>query len=140
MNEMCIPLLHAAAFDPSIKNVTLVGSPISYRSIVMNRNYRIGLTRTGHGRVGHPYEVDFSWGIAGVLTAYDLPDLIGCIAPRKVGIAGLKDHTLESASADLIRQEMNFPRSTFFYKGVPDNLKIISSSVSSEDLIEWGFE
>ncbi|MBP1597194.1 MAG: hypothetical protein H6Q05_2571, partial [Acidobacteria bacterium] len=26
VDEMCIPLLHAAAFEPSIKGVTLVGS------------------------------------------------------------------------------------------------------------------
>ncbi len=139
LKEMCIPLLHAAAFDLSINNVTLVGSPISFRSIVMNRIYNIGLTPTGYGAVGHPYEVDFSWGVASVLTAYDLPDLIGCIAPRKVGIDDLKDHTLESASADLIRQELRYPRSAYSYEGGSDNLKIISSAESSADLIEWCF-
>jgi hypothetical protein len=106
----------------------------------MNRNYKIGLTRTGHGRAGHPYEVDFTWGVAGVLTAYDLPDLIGCIAPRKVVISGLKDQALESASPDLIKREMSFPRSAYSSKGVPDNLRIFSSAGDLGDLVHWCFK
>jgi hypothetical protein len=98
IGKVCIPLLHAAAFEPSIKNVTLIGSITSYSSIVMNRIYKIGLTSTGNKGPGHPYEVDFSWGVAGVLKAYDLPDLIGCIAPRKIALIDLKDHALEPAS------------------------------------------
>ena len=140
IKEMCIPLIHAAAFDPSINNIILIGSVISYRSIVMNRIYKIGLTKTGNKGTGHPYEVDFSWGIAGVLTAYDLPDLIGCMAPRKVAITDLKDQTLESASADLIKQEMTFPRSVYSYKGVPDNLKILPSNESAVNVVDWCFK
>jgi dienelactone hydrolase len=140
INEMCIPLIHAAAFNTSIKNITLIGSPISYRSIAMNRLFKIGLRKYEKEVKGHPYEVDFSWGIAGVLTAYDLPDLIGCIAPRKVAMAGLKDHSLESASEDLINQEMTFPRSVFSYKGVSDNLKITTEAESSSDLADWCFK
>ena len=140
INEMCLPLIHAAAFDPSINNITLIGSPISYRSIVMNRIYKIGLTKTGRQGTGHPYEPDFSWGIAGVLKAYDLPDLIGCIAPRKVAMAGLKDHALETASEDLINQEMKFPRSVYTIKGVSDKLKINSSAETSIDIVDWCFK
>ena len=54
INEICISLLHAAAFDPSIKNITLIGSPVSYRSIAMNRFYRIGLTEGNKKDLGHP--------------------------------------------------------------------------------------
>ena len=137
---MCIPLIHAAAFDNSINNITLIGSPISYRSIAMNRLFKIGLRKYEKEVKGHPYEVDFSWGIAGVLKAYDLPDLIGCIAPRKVAMADLKDHSLESASEDLIKQEMTFPLSVYSYKGVPHNLKITSSAETSADLVDWCFK
>ncbi len=140
INEMCLPLIHAAAFDQSISNVILMGSPISYRSIVMNRIYKIGLMPTGNKGIGHPYEINFSWGIAGVLTAYDLPDLIACIAPRKVVLVNLKDHTLESASADLIKQDMTFPLSVYSYKDVSENLKILSSNEHSEDIIDWCFK
>ncbi len=140
IDEMCIPLLHAAAFDHSINTITLIGSPISYRTIAMNRIYKIGLMPTGYTGVGLPYEVDFSSTIAGVLTAYDLPDLIGCMAPRKVVLVNLKDQTLESASSDLIKQEMTFPRSVYSYKGVSENLKILSSNEYSKDILNWCFK
>jgi cephalosporin-C deacetylase-like acetyl esterase len=139
INEMCMPLLHAAAFDSTIHNITLMGSLISYRSIVMNRIYKIGLTPVNKGP-NMPYEIDFNWNIAGVLKAYDLPDLIGCIAPRKVAMIDLKDHALEQASSDLINLEMSFPRSVYSVKGVSDNLKIIPSAANYYDLIDWGFK
>jgi hypothetical protein len=140
INEMCIPLIHAAAFEPSIKNIILIGSPVSYRSIAMNRIFRIGLTETGKAGINHPYESDFSWGVAGVLTAYDLPDLIGSLAPRKAALAGLKDNALETASDELIKQDMNFPVSVYSYKGASDNLKIIREVGNIEDLAEWAFK
>jgi hypothetical protein len=137
---MCLPLIHAAAFEPSIKNVTLAGSLVSYRSIVMNRIYKVGLIPTGSKGYEHPYELNFSWGIAGVLKAYDLPDLIGCIAPRKVVMIDPKDQTLESASQDLVEQEMTFPHSVYSGKGVSDNLKITSSVESFVELVNWCFK
>ncbi len=82
-DEMCLPLIHAAAFDESIKNIGLSGSLISYRSVVMNQSYKVDIIKRSED-YWHPIEVDFASGIAGVLTAYDLPDLIGSIAPRKV--------------------------------------------------------
>jgi dienelactone hydrolase len=139
IGQMCLPLIHAAAFDPSIINVTLIGSPISYRSIAMNRLYKIGLTPTGNGGVNHPYEVDFTWGVSGVLTAYDLPDLIGCIAPRKVAISDLKDHALEPASAELVKQDMTFPQAVYAHKNIPGNLRITQGG-TKEELVDWCFK
>jgi hypothetical protein len=139
IDEMCIPLIHAAVFDLSINNITLIGSPISYRSIAMNRIFKIGLIPTGNKGPGLPYELDFSSTIAGVLTAYDLPDLIACIAPRKVAMVNLKDHALESASGELIEQEMAFPRSAYSNKNAPVNLKIVSEGEFNRDLIDWAF-
>lgn len=140
LNEMCLPLLHAAAFEPSIQNLVLVGSPISYRSIAMNRFYKIGLTKREGESIEHPYEVDFSWGVAGALTAYDLPDLIGCLAPRKVVLAELKDQMLEPASAELITQELAFPRAVYSSKNAPENMKTSSSHVSLGSLVDWCFQ
>ena len=140
INEMCLPLIHAAAFDPSIQAIALVGSLISYRSIVMNRGYKIGLTVREGGTYWHPYEVDFSWGIAGVLTAYDLPDLIGSIAPRRVVLAGLKDEKLEPASEELVNLDLQFPRSAYTFKKEPGNLKVVSSSESPGSLFDWCFQ
>jgi hypothetical protein len=140
VGEICLPLIHAAAFDTSIDNVTLIGSPISYRSIAMNRFYKIGLIENEGGGIGHPYEIDFSWGIAGVLTGYDLPDLIGCIAPRKVVLADLQNQRLEPASSELIERDTAFPRSVYSYKNAVENLRIVSSCESIESLVKWAFK
>jgi len=140
VGETCFPLLHAAAFHPSINNVTLIGSPISYRSVATNRFYEIGLITNEGGGTGHPYEVDFSWGIAGVLRGYDLPDLIGCIAPRKIVLADLQNERLKPADSELIERDTSFPRSVYSHKNAPENLKIISTCGSVGLLIDWSFE
>jgi dienelactone hydrolase len=140
INEMCLPLIHAAAFNVLIRNIVLIGSPVSYRSIAMNRFYKIGFTPREGGGYWHPYELDFSWGVAGVLTAYDLPDLIGCMAPRRVVLAGLRDQMLEPASAELVDHELQFPRSAYAYKNAWDNLKVLTSCESLESMVDWSFK
>lgn len=140
VGETCIPLVHAAAFDPSIVNVTLVGSPISYRSVAMNRFYNIGLIENEGGGTGHPYEIEFNWGIAGVLKGYDLPDLMGCIAPRKLVLAELQNHKLEPADSELIERDVAFPSAVYSFKKAPGNLKIVSSNEDIVSLVNWAFE
>jgi len=141
INEMCIPLIHAAAFDPSINNITLIGSILSYKSIAMNRFTKLGITKNPRSSdYWHPVEVDFSWGIASVLTAYDLPDLIGCIAPRKVVMAGPTDPMFEPASTEMINSELEFPRSVYSFKHSPGNLKILEKMDGLESIVNWGFE
>jgi hypothetical protein len=138
--EMCIPLIHAAAFEPIISNVTLVGPLISYRTVAMNRLYRVGLTKREGGDNWHPYEVDFDWGVAGVLRVYDLPDLIGCLAPRKIAMLEIKDQMLEHASKDLINMEMEFPKAAYALKNAASNLRISSSNEDLGSNINWCFE
>ena len=139
INEICLPLIHAAAFDKSIKNVILSGSLISYSSVAMNRFYRIGLTEREGGGTHHPYEVGFSWGIAGVLKGYDLPDLIACISPRKVVLTDLKNQMLEPASDELIKTEMEFPRSVYTSHGAGENLRMLSGNQDMMSGISWCF-
>jgi cephalosporin-C deacetylase-like acetyl esterase len=135
----CIPLIHAAAFDPSICNVTLVNPLISFRSVVMNSRYRIGLTPREGGDYWHPHEVDFSWGVAGALTGYDLPDLLGCIAPRKVVMEDILDQMLEPASAELTERELDFPRKAFSFKKAPGNMKVVTDEPDIYSLVDWTF-
>lgn len=139
LDGMCLPLIHAAAFDASISAVTLIGSPVSYRSVVMNRIYRIGLTKNEGGGYWHPYEVDFSWGVAGVLTGYDLPDLIACIAPRKVVLVNLKDHLLEPASDALLDEDLNFPRTIYGLRSAASNLRVVTGNDDLTTLVDWSF-
>lgn len=140
IDEMTIPLLHAAVFDPSIKSVILKRPLISYRSVIMNRIYKIGLIARENGGTHHPYEVDFSWGIAGVLEGYDLPDLIGCIAPRKIALVQIMDQLVEPASPDLIEKELEFPRMAYKYKKVPENIKLNPVNSGLDTLVDWALE
>lgn len=111
--EMCPTLIHAAAFDQSIHSVSLVGSPVSYQSMVMNQFYN---------------ESFFNGGVAGALTVYDLPDLIGCIAPRKITLVGLKDQMKQPAPTTLIDKALSFPRAVYSHKNVPGNINVLPAS------------
>jgi hypothetical protein len=137
INELCIPLIHAAAFDKTIKSFVLEGSLISYRSVAMNRDYRIGFHARENGGYWHPYELDFTWGVAGVLTAYDLPDLIACIAPRRIVLSGMKDQMLQPAGEDLIKSETQFPVSVYTAKKIIENIRIVPAGNSIENLVDW---
>ncbi|MBS1576861.1 MAG: acetylxylan esterase [Bacteroidetes bacterium] len=139
-NEMCLALIHAAAFDSSISNITLIGSLVSYQSVVMNRFYKIGITKLEGHDYWDPVDVDFTWGIASILTAYDLPDLMGCIAPRKIILAELKDQMLEPASPELINKELKFPRSVYSFKKIAENFKVLEKMESLDSVIDWAFK
>ena len=140
VDEMCLPLIHAAAFEPSIKGVVLAGSLSSYRCVVMNRLYRIGLVKNEGGGNVHPYEVDFSWGVAGALSGYDLPDLVGCMAPRRVALAGLRNHLLEPASDKEIELDTAFPRLAYTHYDASANLRIVPAAEDLGRLVDWCLE
>ena len=139
ISEMCIPLLHAAAFDQSIKNVVLLSPLVSFSSVVMNRRYKIGLTPRVGGNYWHPHEIDFSWGVAGALQAYDLPDLMGCIAPRKLVMSDIRDQMLEPAPGGIISQELAFPLKAYAFMAAPGNIRIATADENTDILIDWSF-
>jgi dienelactone hydrolase len=124
-NEICPSLLHAAVIDKSISSVALSGSVISYRSIVINKFYEKSF---------------FNYTVAGAITSYDLPDLIGCIAPRKIALIELKDQMGQPAGKELIDEELSFPRSVYSLKNVPGNLNIVTSDENISSVIRWCFE
>ncbi|MFC1558405.1 alpha/beta hydrolase family protein [candidate division KSB1 bacterium] len=125
IGKMCPALIHSAAFNQSINNIALLGSPISYRTMVINKYY-----------LGKNYDTDLSLLVAGALSAYDLPDLIGCIAPRKVVLADLKNQMLEPASTELINQEMEFPRKVYSFRNADNNLIILPSYENLNSIID----
>ncbi|HOW41040.1 MAG TPA: acetylxylan esterase, partial [Bacteroidales bacterium] len=63
IDELCIPLIFAASFSNKLQNIVLSGSPASYSSVALNRDYRLGFTVRENGGYWHPYEVDFTWGV-----------------------------------------------------------------------------
>jgi hypothetical protein len=71
------------------------------------------------------------------LTAYDLPDLIGCISPRRIALAGLKDQMLEPASDELIKQELELPFSVYSDNKTNENIKIVSITEDLGSLVDW---
>jgi len=126
VGEMGPALLHAAAFDRSINNVALLGAPVSYRSLVMNRFYKF----------------NFSCAVAGALTAYDLPDLAACLAPRKLLLLNLKDQQKEPASEDLVQKEFSFTRSAYALKNASDRIRIVAGEPEKHvsSMIGWLFD
>lgn len=140
IDGMCIPLLHAAALNRTISNVVLLRPLISYGSVAINRNYRIGFTPREGGGYWHPYELDFTWGVAGALTAYDLPDLIGCIAPGKTALSGVTSEMLEPASDSQTGSELSFPLSVYSSTGAAGNIRVEPVRTDILPLIKWSFQ
>jgi len=71
------------------------------------------------------------------LTAYDLPDLIGSIAPRKIVLADLRDQMPEPASTELINKELDFSRSVYSFKQTPGNLRVMKKTVDLGSIADW---
>ena len=135
-----IPLLHAAAFEPAIRYLILVDMLLSYRSVALNRRYKIGLIPRDRGGYWHPYNIAFSWAVPGALTAYDLPDLIGCIAPRRVALVRPHDHMLEPLEADLAQLELAFPRQAYQYRQAAGNIRPYFQAQDIIPILDWCLE
>ncbi len=123
--EMGPVMLHAAVLNNSISSVSLSGSLISYRSIVLNKFYNTGFAGNA---------------VAGALTAYDLPDLIACIAPRKIALVDLKDQMKQTAGNELVEEELAFPESVYTRKNVPKNINILPATNDLVSVAGWCFE
>jgi dienelactone hydrolase len=121
-DELCPSLLHAAAFDRSISSVALSGPLISYRSIVMNRFYNTAFCRNY---------------VAGALTAYDLPDLIACLAPSRIILIDVRDQMQEPAGKDITGEELKFPVNVYKRKNAPANLRIMDPPQDIASVADW---
>ena len=86
-------------------------------------------------------EVNYSNStVAGALTGYDLPDLIGCIAPGKIALIDIKDQMKKTAPGKVVDEEIQFPRAVYELKKAPGNLRILPSSAEILSVIKWGFD
>jgi dienelactone hydrolase len=121
--EECPALLHTAAYDTSLSSIALVRAPVSYFNITQTKLYA--------------NDPSFTWGVAGALTAYDLPGLAACVAPRKLTFVDMTDAKGERAPAQLISDQMSYPEQVY-KNSRPGNLKIVmSSEIKSADIIDW---
>ena len=107
---MCPVLLHAAAFDLSLTKIALIEPLVSYRSLVMNRYY------------GTEHVLN---AVAGALTAYDLPDLAACIAPRELVMVNITDQNGEKAERYVQAQDMAVVLSAYTHNKARENLKVL---------------
>ena len=101
-----VPLLHAAAFESSIQKIALIDPLISYESVVMNRFYNVP-------------SADI---VSNALTAYDLPDLAACIAPRRMMMVNVRDQLLTRAPVDVVNTQLAIVRAA--YAAAPSSLTI----------------
>jgi len=100
--ELNAVLLHAAALDESITQVALVDPLLSWSSLVLNEYYA-------------PKYVLHA--VAGSLGRYDLADLAGTLAPRRLLVLGPVDQMGEPAPPALIDSELAPVRAA--YAAVP---------------------
>jgi dienelactone hydrolase len=140
-DEMCPAMIHAAAFNKEISSVALFGSLLSYRLLAMNEYYE---TRPSAGispkTSFYPGGVTYlNHTVSGALTGYDLPDLTGCIAPRKVALIGSTDHLKKPASGEMVSKELLITAAAFSARNAPANLMIDSEGIVNE-VIRWCFK
>src|SRR5690606_4754468 len=107
------------------QRIALIEPYSSYRSIVANRFYDVGLI----------YSV-----VPGALTAYDLPDLAASLAPRKLLIAGIKDgYGRQNKIAD-IGKDINIINKAYNQFNAGSQLEIkpfITTGKYNPYLMEW---
>jgi cephalosporin-C deacetylase-like acetyl esterase len=118
-------MLHAAAVEATLTGVALVGSPLDYASLALNRYY---LPRLVHAVV------------PGALRAYDLPDLAAAVAPRPLLIVDPVDHLGRPASRESAERAYGVAADAFGALGAASSLSIEMND-DSEDadagLVEW---
>jgi cephalosporin-C deacetylase-like acetyl esterase len=113
--------IHAAAFHPEIRWLLLDESLATYASIVTNRFYTTPTAAM----------------VPGALSAYDLPDLIASIAPRRVAIRAPRDQRDEALSAEEAEGVFRFVTSTFRAADADDRLRIDAGATAVADLADW---
>ena len=114
-------LLHAAYFDPEIRRVALVDPLLSYRTVVMNRYY----------------SVDFAQCVPNALTAYDLPDVAGGLAPRPLVLMNPRDQLGRLASEDDLDRDLAVVRAAYAHAGASGQLREIRSAEGTSDVEQY---
>jgi dienelactone hydrolase len=117
--SMAVPLLHAAAFDDSIRRVALIEPLVSFHAVAASRYYTL-----------EPGAI-----VANVLTAYDLPDLAASLAPRKLAIIDAVDQLQKPAGPELLAKSYDVVRRSYRAQQAEDSL-IIEATPPGRQLSE----
>jgi hypothetical protein len=117
--------LHAAAFERRIKSVCLIKPFLSYADIV-NTKY---------------YEATFiPFTVQGAMEAYDLPDLMASLSPRKLLILEPLSGDGSIAGEAKAMNSLDYPVSVFSDNGVSENFNVITrldNQKMLEQLLKW---
>ena len=111
LKELSPVLLHAAAFDTSIRRIALIEPYSSYRSIVMNRFYSPAYVHST---------------VPGSLMAYDLPDLAASLAPRKLTMVDVRDGVGNPLDIEKNDEDISIIRSAYQNQKAGNQLNIVS--------------
>ncbi len=113
--------LTAAAFDERISGVVCIATVPSYKLIVASQYYK---TR------------DYFW-VPGALCDFDLPDLIGLIAPRPVTLIDPVDALLDPLPMEKARELLTWPQRVFTKLGRPTSPRIVhTENRSTKDAVQ----
>jgi len=113
--ELSPVLLHAAAFDTTIKKVALIKLYSSYRALVMNHHYSASYIHSA---------------VPAALTAYDLPDLAASLAPGKLLIADVRDGAGNKTDSAIINKDISIIKEAYHHKNADENLEIYTGDTS----------
>ncbi|HTN06150.1 alpha/beta hydrolase [Agriterribacter sp.] len=123
--EMAPVLLHAAAFDSTIKNVALIEPYTSYRAVVMNRFYNPAFIHST---------------VPNALTAYDLPDLSASLAPGKLLIVDATDGAGNTCDPETMDKDFAIIKTAYQHKKAGEQLRIIPGKATGKNVdlyLEW---
>ena len=118
-------LLHAAVFDSTIQRVCLIRPFLSFSEIALSHDYK-------------PAYI-FST-VPGAIEAYDLPDLMGVLCPRKVFVLNPLSGNGAKADGTKATQTMRFPSTVYANNSVPSHF-ILKTKVNdvqvAGQVISW---
>lgn len=104
--------IHAAALDKGISWLVLERTLAAYSEVVLN----------------HFYATSTDGLVPAALTAYDLPDLLASIAPRRVTVIAPVDQRGEPLTAEAAGRIFRYPSSHYRRNGAQGRLRIVTES------------
>lgn len=118
--KAAVPVLHAAAFDERIKQVTLEEMLVSYEAV-------------GKWKIHHQI---FSDIVPGALVAYDLPDLAATLAPRRLTILNAVNPRRNLMDEREVKSQYQFAQQAFAAAGTPQSF-VIAERKPGQPLTKW---
>jgi len=104
-----LAVLLSGVLDDRLHSILLDNSVATYRSIVESE----------------AYSLDFSWFIFGVLKHFDIPDLVGLLAPRTCWVLNATNSQGETLAESGVRSLYNYPVEAFKQFNASGRLRFI---------------